>query len=222
MFLQRRACAVRDSYPAFIQWESTHPPCITGAVVQADGVVVCIASVYLARCDGASVQQGQQTAEGGGADSSGSAARTPHQVRKQDVAQELLRLHAEMPGRRRVSKKRDTGGAEKDILGVLGKLLTLVCSYELATAPIFGCWECSCKAIAKILRFSHNCSEQEVRRPKSVCPFLLIRSFFHAGLGPLTSFHTTPRSELPNSISSGSSLGPPADQLVSQQTCHHI
>lgn len=54
------------------------------------GVVACIGSVYLARCDGPSVQQGQQTAEGSGADSGGSAARTPHQVGKQDVAQELL------------------------------------------------------------------------------------------------------------------------------------
>lgn len=56
----------------------------------------------------------------------------------------------------------------KSFGGFWGKLLTLVCSYELATAPIFGCWECSCKAMAKIQRFSHKCSEQEVRHPTSV------------------------------------------------------
>ena len=46
--------------------------------------------VYLSRCDGPSMQQGQQTAEGRGADGSCRTACPPHQVRKQDVTQELL------------------------------------------------------------------------------------------------------------------------------------
>lgn len=46
------------------------------------------------------MQQGQQTAERRGADGSSDATCAPHQVREQDVTQELLRLIAEMPGRR--------------------------------------------------------------------------------------------------------------------------
>lgn len=61
-----------------------------------DVISVCVC-VYLSRSDGPSMQQGQQTAEGGGAGSSGSAACVPHQVGKQDVAQEPLCLFTEMP-----------------------------------------------------------------------------------------------------------------------------
>ncbi|TNN68888.1 hypothetical protein EYF80_020923 [Liparis tanakae] len=54
--------------------------------------------------------QGQQTAESRGADGSGDTTRAPHQVRKQDDTQELLRLIVEKPGRRQrvqtVTKKR--------------------------------------------------------------------------------------------------------------------
>lgn len=43
------------------------------------------------------MQQGQQAAEGGGADGSGGAPGVPHQVGQQDVAQELLGLVAKTP-----------------------------------------------------------------------------------------------------------------------------
>lgn len=49
-----------------------------------------VSQVYLLGCDAASVQQGQQGAEGCGTDSGGGAAGTPHQVGQQDVGQELL------------------------------------------------------------------------------------------------------------------------------------
>lgn len=53
--------------------------------------VVCIGMcVYLSRCDSPSMKQGQQAAQGCGADGSSSTARMPHQVGKQDVTQELL------------------------------------------------------------------------------------------------------------------------------------
>lgn len=53
--------------------------------------VVCIGMcVHLSRCDGPSMKQGQQAAQGCGADGGSSTARMPHQVGEQDVTQELL------------------------------------------------------------------------------------------------------------------------------------
>lgn len=46
------------------------------------------------------MQQGQQAAEDGSADSGGCAPGVPHQVGEKDVAQEILGLVAETPERR--------------------------------------------------------------------------------------------------------------------------
>lgn len=52
--------------------------------------VEAICVYYLSRCEGPSMQQGQQTAESCSPDSRGSTASTPHQIGQQTVRQELL------------------------------------------------------------------------------------------------------------------------------------
>lgn len=73
--------------------------------------------VYLSGCDGPTMQQGQQAAEGRGADGCSSAASVPYQVGEQDVAQELLRLVAKTP--RRKQRVKSERGAQKSIFRAL-------------------------------------------------------------------------------------------------------
>lgn len=67
--------------------------------------------VYLSGRDGPTVQQGQQAAEGRGADGCSSAPSVPYQVGEQDVAQELLRLVAKTA--RRKQRVKSERGAQK-------------------------------------------------------------------------------------------------------------
>lgn len=70
--------------------------------------------MYLSRCDGTAVQQCQQTAKGCSANSSSSSTSLPHEVRKQNVTQELLRHILEMSAQtetnnfKSISKNRST------------------------------------------------------------------------------------------------------------------
>lgn len=165
--------------------ERVQQPCSCGLEAGSVCRISVNVCVYLSGCDGPSMQQGQQTAEGRGADGGGSMARAPHQVGEQDVAQELLWLSSEVPGRRTRVKIWPSGSRDRHSVALRRRLLLLTTCHS---AHCEDCWES--KAAAIIYSFSHSSSNQEAISAMSESPP------FPCWLMPLT----------PNSTSFGGSV----------------